>query len=103
MLHDPGESLYPVNLAFAMKVCRFANAELAAHDEWFGFRYVVDCNVHESFDPHCEVPIWDDVDETWLTTSDLLCRLTPENAAICRWPLGRVDRIRRNSLERNQG
>jgi len=92
MLHDPGESLYPENLALAMKVCRFANAEGRARDEWFGFRYVVEHNVHEALDPHCEVAIWDDEDETWITTSDLLCRLTPENARVCRWPLSRAER-----------
>jgi len=84
MSHQYRGEYNPPELRFALKVCRFANAEWCAQGNR-GMRYIVDAKIHEAMDRHCEVSIMDCVESMWLTVSDLLLRLSPENAASCSW------------------
>jgi hypothetical protein len=78
MSHQSRGELYPLNLEFALLVCRFGNAEASARRE-SSFRYQLDVNIHEPLDPERDLSVWDEVDETWMTVSDVYCTLDPKN------------------------
>jgi len=78
-MHDQSQGeLYPLNLEFALLVCRFGNAEASARRE-SSFRYQLDVKIHEPFDPESDLTVWDEVDETWCTVADVYASLSPSN------------------------
>lgn len=72
----------PPNLAFALRVCRFANADWVSR---FGgsLRYMVDLNIHEAVDPGQLIPIHDLEDGETIRVTDVLSRLPVEDVQIC--------------------
>lgn len=74
---SPGE-LYPPNMEYALIVLRFANAEARTKGE-STFRFQLYANIHEPLDPESDLAVWDEVDEAWLTVSDVVCRVSAEH------------------------
>ncbi|DAD50583.1 TPA_asm: hypothetical protein [ssRNA phage Gephyllon.3_13] len=78
-MHNQSQGeLYPLNLEFALLVCRFGNAEASTRGE-SSFRYQLNANIHEPLDPESDLSVWDEVDETWCTVSDVYGRLSSSN------------------------
>nr|QDH88681.1 MAG: hypothetical protein H2Bulk364288_000002 [Leviviridae sp.] len=57
-----------------MMVCRLANASFISSGG-YGMRYIVEENVHEAIDPDKQIRIVDTEDESYVSVTDLLCRL----------------------------
>jgi hypothetical protein len=78
-MHDQSQGeLYPLNLEYALLVCRFGNAESSARGD-FSFRYQLDVHIHEPFDKERDLIVWDEVGVTWCTVTDVYESLSPSN------------------------
>jgi len=78
---SPGE-LYPPDVEYALLILRFGNAEARARRQ-SEFRYQLEVPIHEAIklgQIEDLFPVWDNVDERFLSVADVYDRLDPKNA-----------------------